>query len=187
MAYSDYGGRVYRNGERREDRCDAVLSPEGIQSTPGSWPGWTIESARNANCYHALLGDGPIFVGMMKQSFISIRRYDVAVPLLSCLKEQIEGGVQEWDETRLNHDAWRKAERTAEFEVDGHKIEVRWMEEDNYYVYVRLTHPDHTVWTGWSGYGVGAGLEDDETGFSDRGFSSAERDKMLAEIFPSSS
>ncbi len=35
MAYSDYGGFGYRNGEKVIERSDAVLTPEGMKSTPG--------------------------------------------------------------------------------------------------------------------------------------------------------
>ncbi|VTR95113.1 unnamed protein product [Gemmata massiliana] len=51
MASSDYGGYAYRNGRRVEEWSDAVLSPDGIQSTPGGWPGWTIEAARSGGSY----------------------------------------------------------------------------------------------------------------------------------------
>lgn len=180
MAYSDYGGRVYRNGERREDRCDAVLSPEGIQSTPGSWPGWTIPEGRSGSSYHALLGDGPIFVGLLKQSYVALYRLGEKLELLPLLINRIPGGVYaDWNPPQVDESAYRDDGTTARFEVDGYVLEVRWTDEDNYYQYVRLTQPDGNVWTGWAGYGVGAGLED-----GDHGFDSEPRDAMLAEIFP---
>lgn len=40
------------------------------------------------------------------------------------------------------------------------------------------------VWHGWSGYGVGAGFEYNESGVSDRGYSSEERDASMEEISP---
>jgi len=46
------------------------------------------------------------------------------------------------------------------FEIDGHLLEIYWTEEDNHYVYARLVQPDGTEWHGFSGYGVGAGLEE---------------------------
>ena len=54
-------------------------------------------------------------------------------------------------------------------------------DEDNYYVYARLTQPDGNVWHGWSGYGVGAGLED--AGY---GFSTADRESKLRDLWPES-
>jgi len=141
MAYSDYGGYAYRNGERMEKRSDAVLSPEGVQSTPGQWPGWTLPEARAGGCFHVLLGDGPIFVGLYKQSSVSVHR----------LGEEIDS-FSKWDDQGDARESWV-------VDWDGHIIEVRWEETDNHYVYAKVTQPDGTVWTGFSGYGVGAGLE----------------------------
>ena len=33
---------AFKNGARVKERSDAVFSPEGIKSTPGQWPGWTL-------------------------------------------------------------------------------------------------------------------------------------------------
>lgn len=183
MAYSDYGGYAYRNGERVPERSDAVLSPSGIKSTPGAWPGWTIEEGRNGGSYHVILGDGPIFVGLYKQSSLTICRCMDEVPLLDCAIELPEGAIWEaLDETRyLNEDHFKTTEEIARFEVDGHVIEAAFRIEDNHYQYVRLTQPDGTVWTGFSGYGVGAGFEDDSYGFS-----TSEREQLLREVFPAS-
>ena len=63
-------------------------------------------------------------------------------------------------------------------ELDGCKVELIYTQEDNYYVYARLTQPDGNVWHGLSGYGVGAGLED--AGY---GYSTSEREIMLWELF----
>ena len=46
MAYSDYGGYGYKNGERVEDRSDAVISPE-VTSIPGMYPGWGYGPTRD--------------------------------------------------------------------------------------------------------------------------------------------
>lgn len=148
MAYSDYGGYAYRNGIRDEQRSDAVLSPEGIKSTPGSWPGWTIPEGRYAASYHVLLGDGPIFVGLYKQSTIRLHRLGEEIELPADFVEDDD------------------ADSASRFEIDGYTLEAIRLQTDNHYIYARLTQPDGVVWTGFSGYGVGAGLEDAGYGFS---------------------
>ena len=62
--------------------------------------------------------------------------------------------------------------------VDGHRTTVYFREEDNHYQYVELLQPDGVVWHGWSGYGVGAGLED--CGY---GFSTADREAKVWQLF----
>jgi hypothetical protein len=65
------------------------------------------------------------------------------------------------------------------FAIDGHELAVHWREEDNYYVYARLQQPDGVVWHGFSGYGVGAGLE--ECGY---GYSTPARAQVLRRLWP---
>lgn len=181
MAYSDYGGYAFRNGQRVEDRSDAVLSPEGIKSTPGQWPGWTLEEGRSGGSYHALLGDGPIFVSLYKQSSVGLHRLGERLDLLAVENNVPADRVSEYDGRRYlsaPHDASIEDDEPSIFKVDGHTLEVFWLNEDNYYVYARLIQPDGTVWTGWSGYGVGAGLEDAEYGYS-----TEDRNDTLAELF----
>lgn len=184
MAYSDYGGYAYKNGKRVEDRSDAVLSPEGVQSTPGQWPGWTLEVGRNGGSFHALLGDGPIFVGLYKQSSVTVSRLGEEIDPTTLLQKPEPGAIKEYQSEGktvhyLDSDHFREADKPCVLEVDGCKIEITWQEEDNYYVYVRLTQPDGNVWCGWSGYGVGAGLED--CGY---GFSTSEREQSLLSLWP---
>lgn len=184
MAYSDYGGYAYKNGQRIEDRSDAVLSPAGIKSTPGMWPGWTIPEGRGGQSYHALLGDGPIFVGLYKQSTLGVHRLGEDVDLLKLLKHAEPEAISSYEHEGkthryLNTDYFRNGDKTCVLEIDGCKIEVRWTYEDNYYQYVRMTQADGSVWHGWSGYGVGAGLED--CGY---GFSTEERETELFWHFP---
>ena len=161
MAYSDYGGYAYRNGIRVEERSDCVLSPEGLRSTPGQWPGWTIEEGRAGGSYHAVLGDGPIFVTMYKQSSILIFNKGEEIKYSEQRRSpELLGGYKDsvYIDVPENSTQWIK--------VHGHTIEIRYEYSDNYYSYVRVIQPDETVWLGFSGYGVGAGLEDCGYGFS---------------------
>lgn len=152
MAYSDYGGYAYRDGVRVIERSDAVLSPEGIKSTPGAWPGWTLPEGRSGNCYHVLLGDGPIFVSLYKQSSLGVHRLSEQLSLLDIVTTP-DVAVEEYEHDGktvryINDDHFTATEDPCEFEIDGHRITVYWLVEDNHYQYVRLVQPDGVVWTG---------------------------------------
>jgi hypothetical protein len=174
MAYSDYGGYAYRNGERVVERSDATITPKGDTfGTPGSYPGFAmlaagvpaeeVKTAMEWPTGHAILGDGPIYVVLRKQWASVFRGPEKLVTL-----------DRDWPSDGNNEDEQRKT-----FEADGCKVEVVLTHEDNYYVYARITQADGNAWTGFAGYGVGAGLED-----GDHGFSTAEREDMLSELFP---
>lgn len=181
MAYSDYGGYAYRNGEHVLARSDTVLTPEGVQSTPGQWPGWTLEAGRNGGAYHVLLGDGPIFVGLYKQSYVKLHRLAEDLELTDFIVDAPEGAVEMYNEGRwLNAEHFKTTEEPAHFEIDGHKLTLYFLIGDNHYCYAKLEQPDGTVWTGFSGYGVGAGLED-----GGHGYSTDACVAKLEELFPS--
>lgn len=174
MAYSDYGGYAYRNGSRIEDRSDATITPEGdTYGTPGSYPGFALIAAgvppeevharADWPSGHAVLGDGPIYVVLRKQ-WASVYRGPVKIHDLS----------RDWD-------ADDEEEQHLVFEVDGYKVDAILTHEDNYYVYVKLTQPDGNLWHGWSGYGVGAGLED--AGY---GYSTEDREAKIKQLWPES-
>lgn len=181
MAYSDYGGYAYRNGERVPERSDAVLTTEGVQSTPGMWPGWLIPEGRAGGSYHALLGDGPIHVGLYKQSSLSIHRLGKELDLLELAGP--DAPTWEYEGRKyLDTDRYASSGDPLCLEVDGWVIEARFTDhatEDNHYLYVRVTQPDGVVWHGWSGYGVGAGLED--CGY---GFDTDDREDTLTRFWP---
>ena len=187
MAYSDYGGYGYRNGDRVEARSDAVLSLEGIWATPGMYPGFADPEMwknpeEHAPYYHVILGDGPIFVGLYKQSGLYIHRLSEKLDLLSlCVSEAppVYKSGKYPPYLDVPHGLHELGREMLEFEVDGHRIRAHWLETDNYYLFVRLEQPDGTVWTGFSGYGVGAGLED--CGY---GYSTSDCIGLLEELFP---
>lgn len=180
MAYSDYGGNAYRNNVRVPERSDAVLTPDGIKATPGMWPGWVLPEGRSGESHHALLGDGPIFVGLYKQSTLRIYRLGQELSQDGIIVTPVApDGFHEWGGRKyVNSTPFVNVDAPVAFEVDGHRLEVYWTNEDNYYIYARLMQPDGTVWTGFSGYGVGAGLED--AGY---GYSTNERSCELQRLF----
>lgn len=162
MAYSDYGGYAYRNRQHVLERSDAVFSSDGLMpSTPGQWPGWTLPEGRSERCYHVILGDGPVFICMAKQSYSAVMYESEEVD-----QRQYTNHLEYWgDEPKaayFNSDWYLDNEEVFRFDFEGHRIERGWVEDDNYYQYARLTQPDGVVWHGFAGYGVGAGLEDSD-------------------------
>lgn len=175
MAYSDYGGFAYRNGELQESRRDVVLTPEDLKATPGMWPGWILEEGRAGGSYHAVLGDGPIFVTLYKQSSFGLYRLGEKLDPIPLMVDPQEGDTAEYDgKTYVKTGRFR--DRSCRFSIDGHQIELWWRVEDNHYQYCRLTQPDGTIWTGWSGYGVGAGFD------GEYGYSNEDRDETLGRL-----
>lgn len=183
MAYSDYGGYAYKNGKRVVERSDAVLTPEGLKSTPGMWPGFALEEGRNGGSYHVILGDENVYVTMYKQSSLGILDLNEPIDLLELMRktypESIKRYTFEGSENKEYVDWDMYQDKMVTLEVSGHKVEIYREESDNYYQYVRLTQPNGDVWTGFSGYGVGAGLED--CGY---GFSTSNQEERLQDLFP---
>ena len=70
--------------------------------------------------------------------------------------------IDPWDKVGVDYPS-----KTVIFNLpDESVLEVTKEYRDNWFQYVKLTLPDGTVWTGFSGYGVGAGLEDCGYGYS---------------------
>lgn len=175
MAYSDYGGYAYRSGKRVEERSDATITPEGDTfGTPGAYPGFAmiaagvphsdVQKAIEWPMGHAVLGDGPVYLVLRKQwatLYVGPEKQDVDID-------------RDWSESAGAEQDQRKA-----VQLNGWNIEVAYTHEDNYYVYARVTQPDGVVWHGFSGYGVGAGLED--VGY---GYDTQDREDMLFQLFP---
>lgn len=194
MAYSDYGGYAYRNGERVVERSDYTIAPDGDNfGTPGSWPGFAMMAAGLSQEEvqkriqwphgHAVLGDGPIYVVLYKQSSVRVFKIpdelDVVDLVTGPLHTRSYKDGEGKDRKCLSSAPYIENEEPCVIEVDGWKLTVRFMEEDNFYVYARLEQPDGAIWHGWSGYGVGAGLED--CGY---GFSTSERERTLTAFWP---
>lgn len=169
MAYSDYGGYAYRNGDRVTDRSDATITPEGnTYGTPGNYPAFArldagmdyedVVKTLEWPSGHAILGDGPIYLVLYKQRVRAVFRGPERIFYI--LHESGDG----------------KLIRVC---VEDHTIEIIHTEEDNHYVYAKMTQPNGIVWHGWSGYGVGAGFEDNVYGYS-----TLEREIALAKHWP---
>ena len=196
MSYSDYGGYAYRDGVRIVDRSDAVIS-DVAKSMPGVWPGFAFEAqgvppdeaSREIHEQpngHAVLGDGTLYVGLYKQSDMRAWYRGQRLVVEDYVSDVPEDYWREYNGSRYFDPATAmegtpgsRAEASFAF-PDGYRLDVVWTYEDNYYMYARLTQPDGATWTGWSGYGVGAGLEDGE-----HGYSTEDRQVTLASLWPS--
>lgn len=194
MAYSDYGGYAYKNGVRVKERSDCQISPQGdIFGKPGIYPGFVnyieggkdkFESRLEWPAGHVILGDGPIFVMLYKQNYLSIYRGPLKLDETSLLTTARKEAIKTWEDSNgeefryVDTDHFNSTEDPCTFEINGYKITVYWRLKDNYYQYAQIEQPDRNVWHGWTGYGVGAGLED--AGY---GFSTKEQDETLWSLF----
>lgn len=192
MAYSDYGGYAYRNGARVIERSDFTLTPDGKGfESAGCWPGFTaimngmnqeeVEKIASMPNGHAVIGDGPIFVCLYKQSCLSFYNGFEKIEKTTLLKQgeyciKLEYGQEPWQ--YIDTDEAVHREQPYIFEIDGCKITVYWLETDNYYQYVEMIQPDGVIWHAFSGYGVGAGFED--CGY---GYNTNEQEKQLFALF----
>ncbi len=192
MAYSDYGGKAYRDGVWREDRSDCVILPtEELFSSPGLWPGFAAllegktagEAADIANSPsgHAVLGDGPIYLVLYKQSSVRVYRGFDELEFFTLLDSADQEALLWFEDTSYIDDEQYRNIKPLIFSVDGCQITIYWTYEDNYYVYAQLIQPDGTCWQGWSGYRVGIGFDEREEDYS-----SADRDETLRELFSKS-
>ena len=162
MAYGNYGGYAYRNGKKVPERSDTIV--EGFDKEIGQ--------------SHVVLGDGPVYLTLHRQGTFYILCGNEIVDPVDVLDSSDPDAIVEGRHT-INYDYFCKTGKPMVFNVRGHRIEVMHTHEDNYYQYAKLELPDGNVWHGWSGYGVGAGFED-----QDLGYSTTERDHMLCKLWP---
>lgn len=178
MSYSDYGGYAYKDGVHIEDRSDYTWTPEGGFGTPGVYPGFAALTAgatreealalQDMPRGHAVIGDSKFLVTLYKQSSVIV--YDISD---NQPKELYD--ISPYEEIYEN---FHIAQKDIDL-GDGYELNIFFIEEDNYYCYARLKQPDGHIWTAFSGYGVGAGLEN--CGY---GFSTEERVEKLFDLFP---
>ena len=178
MAYSDYGGFAYRNGQRVLERSDCAIAPDGkMTASPGVYPGFGAlaagrsvaevqEMTRKATMAHAVLGEPPLLLLLYKQT-------SARVFLDGREVHRFSPGPAFWE----RHGRKPAIERTTAkasciadtpAELDETVFEIVHHDEDGRTaVYARVTTPATAdqapiVWTGWSAYGAGAGLEEDD-------------------------
>lgn len=164
MSYSDYGGYAFRNSQRVKGRSDVIINEGVLKASPGTYPGFAFPEIKGGQHYHVLLGDGPVHLGLYKQCSLGL---------------YLRGKELDLDEYGLGYDDLDEEKgNIVTVVIEGCEIKVTLRNEDNLYIYAQLTEPDGTVWQGFSGYGVGAGLED--CGY---GYRNEDRMDSLWEIF----
>lgn len=188
MAYSDYGGHAYKDGKFREDHCDVRIYGEGSDKKGDHYPYFFGDKKKDdLPSAHVSLGDKSVRVMLYKQSWFEIWREGKKLNNFKILTQESKDAVPDYqtsykdddDQPYFNTDAFLSAGKAAVFWFNGYRLEMFWEETDNHYQYARLTQPDGSVWTGFSGYGVGNGLE--ECGY---GFSTDKCIERLKELFP---
>lgn len=186
MAYSDYGGYAYRNGERVEERSDCAIKPDGdLLSTPGMWPGFARHAMGAGKEQwpngHAVLGESPLYLVLYKQGIGGLYYNDKPLDMSRMLLDPQEGDFFEWQGQRhIDSGKFKDSGRTAVLECEGVRISIYWEVTDNHYVHAKMEFPSGVTWTGWSGYGVGAGLEDAGYGFDTESVAQEHRDWLEA-------
>lgn len=111
MAYSNYEGKAFRDGEHFHSGCDAVI------------PLRRYDGQRHM--FHALLGEGPIRVGLRK-----------TYPMLL-----VEGPDGVFDEPVKKFE--------GQHEIDGYRA---YAHSVGNHVAATLVEPDGTIWTGMAAY-----------------------------------
>ena len=183
MSWSDYGGYAYRDGIRVDERSDYPI--------PGSDPDNALEREPWG---HAVLGSGRTFVALWKQTTVRAWHNGAELALVPYVLDASPGLV--WtDEARgADLDPIGAIDRTedetarATFALPGGaKLEAVWSREEeersyreNVYLYARLELASGETWHGWSGYGVGAGYDED----APFGYSNGQRDERLRDLWP---
>ena len=184
MAYSDYGGYAFKNGERIEERSDVFISDEGLKSTPGQWPGWMHRDARNGSNYHVVLGS-EVLLCLYKCTNTSVIDRNSS-DLGQILIEKYPEAYWESKESKKKYfDVEEVLGEVLEVTIDGVKIELLYEDTFNYVQYARVTEKNGDVWTGFSSYGVGAGLEESEDHYMESSKSITKQCiTRLNELFP---
>ncbi|MCY0863973.1 MAG: hypothetical protein OWQ57_03390 [Sulfobacillus sp.] len=141
MAYGNWGGFVFKNGERMPDWEDQPPYHE-TEWTAGYAQAFLSDKGRNP--YHAVRGkkrvrlcgykDSPVLFVDGQQ--VDLTPYKQRTPEMSPLEPADGAG-----------------------EIDGYRFE--WFyDSDPARVDLTLVEPDGPVWSGFSGYGMGAGYDD---------------------------
>lgn len=186
MSYSDYGGYAYKNGELRLDHCDVCLYQESNPDPSQHYPMFFGKEREFPNA-HVSLGDMEMRVMLYKQSWFEIWFDGKELNKFDLLSEQSKQEVPDYKtdytsdsgEPYFSDEAFKDSKKPAIFEYKGFKLEMLWEITDNHYQYARLTQPDGSIWTGFSGYGVGAGLEDSDV----HGFNTGLNVERLKKLF----
>jgi len=174
MAYSGYGGRAYRNGVFVATASDVLLTPDmDGHRTQGGLPSAALATAvdddpTTAVYGHVVIGDGPVFVTMLK-NMLNVHLladgafHDIDLRLIG--KDLADGVMLDLNDgtCMIEAKALADSDRTLRFEIDGHVVEYRVIAHPRLVHHARITHPDGTAWTGFCGMEIGIGHDDENT------------------------
>lgn len=174
MSYGGHGGLGYRNGELVENASDALLTPDCVNhGDPGGFPPSELMVLANGETGaaingHVIIGDGPVFVSLYKHTlciylladgrFHELNLMTIGVDLPDGVVVDLGDGT-----CALSQDLLVQDTDTLRFEVEDHVIEYRMIAHPRWVQHARITQPDGTVWTGFCGYEIGAGHDDEDT------------------------
>lgn len=186
MGYSDYGGRGYRGGMHVPDASDAAVTTDlvNVGSEGGLRP---AEAADKTKCVsgHVVLGDGPLLIALHKQRTITIHLLEYGafreIEPIDVARGLPEAHVAEWDGVRsIDVEAMQTGGGPVRLEIGDAVVEWRIEDRNNIVQHVRLTQADGTVWTGFSGYAIGAGHDDED----EDGAATSIVERRHREVFP---
>lgn len=142
MAYGNWGAFVYKNGERQNNREDNTPYLED-ELQAGYWQAFGRGEDKKIDVHHASLGNGPFRLCAYKSAPYLFWEGN----LISDLPYRKGDPNQDWYESE-----------GIEGELNGYKFKAIRL-TDPEAVELFLFEPDGTVWTGKSGYAMGAGWE----------------------------
>ena len=172
MAYSDYGGRCYRNRIHVHERSDWTLSRDGTNlGTPGMYPGFSAvakgmsvedyyKSTESGPSGHVVLGTGPLYAVLHKNYYMTAHHDHREILYYA---QDYFGDIDSDGNTDVS--------RMRFFGQKGPSLTLVVEQENavtrNQCIYAKLEENDEhgytlVEWTGWSAYGAGAGLEFEE-------------------------
>lgn len=137
MAYGNWGGNVFRNGERMREWEDATPYKE-----TEFLAGYHQAFLRDEGCnpHHAVLGEKDVRLCGYK-----------SYPVLFVKGEKVDLSPFTTRDDNYTSD--------GEGEIEGYRFS--WETgDDPAMVSLELIEPDGTAWSGFSGYAVGAGYDD---------------------------
>lgn len=162
MAYGDYGGFAYRQGELVPERSDVYLLDAANAAPFGMWSREAVKQAASAPEHHVLLGDGPIYLSLYKQNTVTLYRLGEEVPILSLVGLEWRASYSTVEEEYIDTDYGEEKGVPLEFDIDGHHVTIWFVYTNNYFTFAQVEQPDGVIWNGFSGYGVGAGFDDED-------------------------
>ena len=184
MAYSDFGGMVWKNGERFTSRCDCNLWGINNSLVYDKFPGFKdavrgVDREKVVNAYgsapngHAVLGDYPVYLALNKAQMSILWFGGHVVPFMkdglfpqTHFDNNLDICENPCKESTEFHHFLMLADGEDPYWVhfdlpDNVDLWIRWHSTNGaYYTMAKLTMPNGDKWHGWSTYWAGHGFWD---------------------------